>query len=104
MYHSYLPEEISPTLQLCYQVSNRTLMALTDLLTANTLIYLFYVSSMAALSPSKDRAEAMAEAMLSDIRKMAANNCAGGEKRPEYNTQEIRQLLEGSNYSHRYTI
>jgi len=59
---------------------------------------------MAALSPPKNKTEAMAEAMLNDIRKIAAGNCGGGEKRPEYNTQEIRQLLEGSSYSHRYSI
>jgi hypothetical protein len=74
----------------------------TDLLTANTLIYLFYAQSMAALCPPKNKAEATAEAMLNDIRKMAA--AKGGEKRPEYNTQEIRHLLEGSCYSHRYSI
>jgi hypothetical protein len=46
----------------------------------------------------------MAEAMLDDIRKIAAGKCGGGEKRPEYSTQEIRQLLEGSSYCHRYSI
>ena len=76
----------------------------TDLLIANTLIYLFYVQSKAALSPPKNKAEAMAEAMLDDIRKIAAGKYGGGEKRPEYSTQEIRQLLEGSSYCHRYSI
>jgi hypothetical protein len=76
----------------------------TDLLTANTLIYLFYAQSMAALSPSKNKAEAKAEAMLNDIRKMAAGNGGVGEKRPDYNTQEIKHLLEGSCYSHRFSI
>ena len=48
---------------------------------------------MAALSPPKNKAEGMAEAMLNDIRKMAAANGKNGEKTPEYNTQEIRHLL-----------
>jgi hypothetical protein len=59
---------------------------------------------MAALSPPKNKAEAMVEAMLNDIRKMAAAKDGGGKKRPEYNTQEIRHLLEGSCYSHRFSI
>ena len=100
IYHFYPKEEISGTLKFLYSFLNRTILWLTDLLTVNTLVYLFYVQSSSAQAP-KDKNEIMAEALRDDMKKIIN---AGKDKRREYDTQDIKQLLENGIPTDRFSI